>query len=50
MLKKVIIWGAVIFVFYYLAVDPHGAAHFVHHAFNGLRDAGKSMTTFVSSL
>lgn len=50
MLKKVITWAIAIFVVYYLATDPHGAATVLHHAYNGLRSAGNSMTRFVNSL
>ncbi|HYK27112.1 MAG TPA: hypothetical protein VEV61_04015 [Streptosporangiaceae bacterium] len=50
MLKKVILWAIAIFVVYYLATNPHGAATFLHHAFNGLKSAGNSMSRFVDSL
>jgi hypothetical protein len=50
MLKRVITWAIVIFIVYYLATDPSGAANFVHHIFNGLKSAAASMTTFVNSL
>jgi hypothetical protein len=49
-LRKVILWAIVIFIVYYLATDPHGAATFLHHAFNGLKSAGNSMSRFVNSL
>lgn len=50
MLKKVIGWAIVIFIVYYLATDPHGAASFVHGVFHWLQGAGKSLTTFVNDL
>ena len=50
MLKKVLTWVAIIFVVYYLAAYPTGAAHFVHGAFTWLKGAGHSMATFVNSL
>jgi hypothetical protein len=50
MLKKVITWAIVIFLIYYLATDPAGAANFVHHIYNGLKSAAASLTTFVNSL
>lgn len=50
MLKKVITWAIVIFIVYYLATDPGGAAGFMHHVFNGLKSAGHSLSTFVNSL
>jgi len=49
-LKKIITWAIVIFIVYYLATNPHGAATFVHGVFNWLRGAGNSLSTFVNSL
>ena len=50
MLKKVISWGVVVFVVYYLATQPTGAAAIIHHIYNGLHQAGHSLATFVNSL
>lgn len=50
MLKKVLTWGGIVFVVYYLATSPTGATHFVHSAFNWLHTAGNSMSRFVNSL
>ncbi len=50
MLKKVITWAIVLFIIYYLATDPTGAANFVHHIYNGLKSAAVSLTTFFNSL
>ncbi len=50
MLRKIITWAIVIFIVYYLATDPSGAASALHHAFNGLKSAGNSMSRFVNSL
>jgi hypothetical protein len=50
MLKKVITWAIVLFIVYYLATQPHGAANFVHHVYNGLHSAANSMSTFVNTL
>lgn len=50
MLKKFITWAIVLFIVYYLITHPSGAAGVVHQAFNGLRSAGESLSTFVSSL
>lgn len=50
MLKKVITWGIVIFVIYYLISDPHGAGNVVHSAFAGMKSAGRSLTSFWGSL
>jgi hypothetical protein len=49
-LKKIITWAIVIFVVYYLATNPTGAANFVTDAFNWLKSAGAAMATFVNSL
>jgi hypothetical protein len=50
MLKKVLTWAAVVFVVYYLATQPAGAAHFVHGVFTWLHSAGNSLSKFVNSL
>ncbi len=50
MLRKVITWAIIIFIIYYLATDPTGAAHALHSAFNGLKHAGNSMSQFVNKL
>jgi hypothetical protein len=50
MLKKIITWAVVLFVVFYIATQPAGAADFVHHAYNGLHDAANSMAKFVNSL
>jgi hypothetical protein len=49
-LKKIITWAIVIFIVYYLATQPTGAAHFVRSVFTWLQSAGKSLSTFVNSL
>jgi hypothetical protein len=49
-LKKVLTWGFVIFIVYYLATQPVAAANVVHSGFNLLHSAGNSLSTFVSSL
>jgi hypothetical protein len=49
-LRKVITWAIVIFIIYYLATDPTGAAHALQSAFSGLRSAGNSMARFVNQL
>jgi hypothetical protein len=49
-LKKVITWGIVIFIVYYLISDPNGASGVVHSALNGLRNAGNSLAQFVTNL
>jgi hypothetical protein len=49
-LRKVITWAIVLFVVYYLATNPTGAAHALHQAFDGLKSAGNSMSRFVNKL
>jgi hypothetical protein len=49
-LRKVITWAIVLFVVYYLATNPTGAAHALQQAFNGLKSAGNSMSRFVNKL
>jgi hypothetical protein len=49
-LKKVITWGIVIFIVYYLVSDPAGASGAVHSALSSLKSAGNSLAKFVSSL
>lgn len=50
MLKKVITWGIVIFVVYFLATQPATSADFVRTWFNAVRDVGTSLSHFVTSL
>lgn len=41
MAQKVVTWAIVLFVVFYIATEPSGAAGFVHQAFKGLHDAAK---------
>ena len=50
MLGKIIRWAIVLFIVFYIATQPSGAAGIVHHLYNGLHDAGNSMARFVNSL
>jgi hypothetical protein len=50
MLRTALKVAAVVFVVYYLATDPAGAAHFVRSAEHGLEAAGHSLSVFVSKL
>jgi phosphate/sulfate permease len=50
MLRKIITWAIVLFILFYVATQPAGAAGFVHHFYNGLHDAANSMAQFVNSL
>ncbi len=48
--RKIVIWALIVFVVWYLLTDPDGAAAFGSHVLNGLKSAGKSLSTFVSNL
>ena len=50
MLKKILTWGIVIFIAFYLATQPVGAANVIHSAFDALKTIGNSLATFVNSL
>jgi hypothetical protein len=46
--KKVLTWGAIAFVIYYLATSPTGAANVVTGAIDWLKSAGNSMSSFLN--
>lgn len=48
--KKIVMWVLVVFVVWYLLTNPDGAAAFGSHVLNGLKSAGKSLSTFISHL
>lgn len=50
MLRKIITWAIVLFVIFYVATQPSGAADIVHHAYNGVHDAAGTLGSFVQSL
>jgi hypothetical protein len=50
MLGKVIRWAIVLFIVFYVATQPAGAAGLAHHLYNGLHDAATSAARFVNSL
>jgi hypothetical protein len=50
MLKKIIGWAIVLFIVFYIATQPAGAAGLVHHGYNGLHSAANSLARFVNSL
>ncbi len=50
LLKKIITWAIVIFIIFYIATEPSGAAGIVHSIYNGLHSAATSMAEFVNSL
>lgn len=47
-LRKVLTWGAVAFVIYYLATSPQGAANVVTGAIDWLKSAGNSLSSFLN--
>lgn len=49
-MKKVLTWGALIFVVFYLITEPTSSGHIINSAFNGLRDVGNSLASFVHSI
>jgi hypothetical protein len=49
-LRKVLTWGAVAFVIYYLATSPQGAAHVVTGALDWLKSAGNSLSNFLNHI
>lgn len=50
MLKKVLTWAGIIFVVYYLATSPQGAAHVVDGAISWLKSAAGSLGTFLNNI
>jgi hypothetical protein len=48
--KKILAWGIVIFLIFYLVTQPAGAANVIHSAFDALKTIGNSLATFVNSL
>ena len=50
MLKKVLTWGGIAFVIYYLATSPDGAANVVTRALDWLKSAGNSMSQFLNHI
>ena len=49
-LRKVLTWGAVAFVIYYLATSPQGAANVVTGALDWLKSAGNSLSAFLNHI
>jgi hypothetical protein len=49
-MKKIITWGAIIFVVFYLVTQPTSAGHLITGAVHGLHAAGSSLARFVNSL
>jgi hypothetical protein len=49
-MKKLLTWGAIAFVIFYLVTQPTSAAGVIHGAWHGLGSAGHALATFVNSL
>jgi hypothetical protein len=50
MLKKILTWGGIAFIIYYLATSPQGAAHVVDGALQWLKTAGNSLSNFLNHI
>ncbi len=50
MLKKILTWGGIAFVIYYLATSPDGAANVVTGALDWLKTAGNALSTFLNHI
>ncbi|HEX3732078.1 MAG TPA: hypothetical protein VHU91_04035 [Mycobacteriales bacterium] len=50
MLKKILIWGGVAFLIFYVATRPSDASAGVHSLFGGLQTVGSGFGDFVSGL
>jgi hypothetical protein len=49
-MKKLLTWGAVAFVVFYLVTQPAGAAGVIHGAWHILGSAGHGLSRFVNSV
>jgi hypothetical protein len=49
-LRKIITWGVVIFIAFYLLTQPAGAAHVINNLLGLLKDARNALATFVESV
>jgi hypothetical protein len=50
MLRRILTWALVLFIIFYLATEPHGAAHILHAAISLIDKAFHSLALFVNSL
>jgi hypothetical protein len=50
MLRKIIVWAVVLFVIFGVAIDPAGAAGYVHDVYDFVHVAANSAAQFVKSL
>jgi hypothetical protein len=49
-LKQVITWAIVLFIVFYLVTQPVAAGHAVSNILSGLKSAGNSIATFLTSI
>ena len=49
-IRKVIAWGLVIFIAWFIISDPHGAAHAATSLLNTIKGVGNSLSQFFNSL
>jgi hypothetical protein len=49
-LRKVLEWAIILFIIFYVATQPAGAADAIHHFYNGIHSAAVSLAKFVNSL
>jgi hypothetical protein len=50
MLRRILWWGFVLFIVFFVATQPSQAAGLVHQGFGALHSAANSMARFVDSL
>ncbi|MGH3095435.1 MAG: hypothetical protein ACRDMV_05475 [Streptosporangiales bacterium] len=48
--KKIIVWGLVAFLVFYLVTQPEGSANIVRSIAGGLADAADGLARFMSNL
>jgi hypothetical protein len=48
--QKIIKWGIIIFIAWFLITNPTGAANAVTNLLNALKHVGSSLATFATSL
>jgi hypothetical protein len=50
MLKRILLWLAIVFAVFYILTAPSDAANAVQGAFNALAAAGQAFLTFIDAL
>lgn len=49
-MKKLLTWGAIIFVVFYLITEPTSSGHIISSVFHDLRNVGHSLARLVHSI